>query len=308
MSIYIDVIWLLNLLFDALLLLLTGIFLKRKIIIWRLIAGALLGSIIVILMVTPFSFYVSHPFIKLLFSLFMIWVSFGFKRFRYFVQNLLTFYFVTFLMGGGIIAIHFFLNRNIGMQQGIFLTNKTGLGDPISWILVLIGFPFLWFFSRTRIDELKYKKITYNQIVNVTIRIDDATLKLRGLIDSGNQLYEPITKSPVMIINIEKASDILPKRMLELSANINTTLETFEIDHIKWENRIRIIPYRAVGQEHQFLLGIKPDEISIFYEEKWLNVKKGLVALNHVKLSTDDEYDCIVHPKMISEGVVKPAI
>ncbi len=99
MKIYLDVIWLLNFCFDALLLLLTAFILKRHVKKRRLVGGAFIGSSIVLLMFTPFSPIVEHPAGKLAFSVVIVVVTFGFKRFRFFFQNLFSFYFATFLMG-----------------------------------------------------------------------------------------------------------------------------------------------------------------------------------------------------------------
>lgn len=307
MVVYIDVIWLLNLCFDGLLLLLTAIFLKRNITFWRLVLGALTGSIIVILMVTPLLFYVSQPIIKLLFSFLMIWITFGFKRFRYFFQNVLTFYFVTFLIGGGIIGIHYFFKSSINVENGTLITTNNGLGDPISWLVVMVGFPLLWLFSRSRIEDIKVKKIQYDQIVIVKLELDEMKIQLKGLIDSGNQLFDPITKTPVMIMNIEKVQDILPNQIIELASNIDSLLTDFDIEQTKWANKIRIIPYRGIGTDQQFLLAIKPDKISILYENNWLEVKKGLIAFNPKPLSSDGDYECIIHPKMLMSNPVQPA-
>ena len=30
----------------------------------------------------------------------------------------------------------------------------------------------------------------------------------------------------------------------------------------KWENRMRIIPYKVMGQEHQLIIAVKPDQIT----------------------------------------------
>ncbi|MEH7382439.1 sigma-E processing peptidase SpoIIGA [Bacillus sp. JJ1533] len=307
MSIYLDVIWLLNFFFDALLLLLTAIILKRKIVKWRILVGAFIGSLVVLIVVSPFSAFGSHPLTKLFFSIIIVGVAFGYKRFRYFIQGLLTFYFATFMIGGGMIGVHYFLAFDVQVFDGTILTQSTGFGNPVSWGFVIIGFPLLWYFSKNRIADIETKQVFYDQIVDVRLEIDDITLNLKGLVDSGNQLFDPITKSPVMILDTTKYVELFPKTLIEQSRNIELlTNETSTKSH-KWESRVRLIPYRGVGQEHQFLLAIKPDQITIYQGNEENIVKKGLVALNHTTLSTDGEYDCIVHPKMLISSSIKSA-
>jgi stage II sporulation protein GA (sporulation sigma-E factor processing peptidase) len=306
LSVYLDIIWLLNLCFDSLLLWLTAIMLKRQIVLWRIVAGALLGSLLVLLMFTPLSFYASHPIIKLAFSFFIVIVTFGFKRFRYFIENLFTFYFATFMVGGGLIAIHYFVKHEVRVVDGVIKTYSSGLGDPISWVFVIVGFPALWYFSRNRIDGIREKKIRFDSIVDVVITFDHVEISLKGLIDSGNQLYDPLTKTPVMIIDMNEVKHILPQSFIENFPLFNN-FDFHKEDMAKWYHRLRVIPYRVVGREQQFLLALKPDRIMIYYENRWLEVTKGLVGLNESSLSTDGEYQCIVHPKMVQTAKVPTA-
>ncbi|MED4532641.1 sigma-E processing peptidase SpoIIGA [Metabacillus fastidiosus] len=301
MSIYLDVIWFLNFSFDLFLLLLTAIILKRKIKKLRLLLGALIGSGIVILMFTPFSFIAVHPLGKLAISVLMVLISFGFQRFRSFFQSLLTFYFVTFMIGGGMLGTHYFMQVEMGVLDGVMMTSSTGFGDPISWLFVLIGFPLAWYFSRNRLESMETKKIKFDQLVQVLIKVDSNELLLRGLIDSGNQLYDPISRSPVMIIDASKAKSFLPEKLFEqaLKDDVMASVSQDSEEAHEWEHRVRLIPYRVVGHENQFLLGFKPDEISIQTKEGTIHVKKAVIGLNRTTLSSDDEYDCIIHPKMM---------
>ncbi|WP_044893847.1 sigma-E processing peptidase SpoIIGA [Bacillus alveayuensis] len=307
MSIYLDVIWFLNVCFNSLLLWLTAIMLKRQMVFWRIILGALIGSLLVLLMFTPFSLYAAHPLIKLLFSFFIVIASFGFKRFRYFMENLLTFYFATFMMGGGMVAIHNFLKTDLRTAGGAVITSSTGVGDPVSWLFVLLGFPALWFFSRKRIDGIREKKIRFDSIIDVFITLDEIHIALKGLIDSGNQLYDPMTKTPVMIVDMNELRQFLPQSIVKNCTVTHMLHFTNEKDIEKWQHRLRIIPYRVVGREQQFLLALKPDKIVIRYENQWLEVTKGLIGLNEFNLSTDGEYQCIVHPKMVQTAKILTA-
>lgn len=302
MTVYLDVIWLLNFCFDGLLLWLTAIMLKRNIVWWRMAAGALIGSLSVLLMFTPFSLYVQQPFIKLVFSFLIVLISFGFKRFRYFFENLFTFYFATFMVGGGLIAVHYFLQSEIQMTKGALMTYSFGTGDPVSWLFVLIGFPILWLFSRKRIDGIREKKIRFDSIVDVMLTFDGVSISLKGLIDSGNQLYDPITKTPVMIVSANEMKDVLPPTLFEIMKLQNGLTSLYDERIGKWSHRLRLIPYRVIGKEQRFLLAVKPDRMMICYEAQWIEVQKGLVGLNEMSLSTDEEYQCIVHPKMIQTG------
>lgn len=294
--VYVDVIWLLNVCFDALLLWLAALMLKRPVIWWRLLAGALIGSLLVVLLFTPFSAIAQHPLVKVAVSILIVLAAFGFKRPRYMIENMMAFYFATFAIGGGMLAVHYLFVPQLSVQQE-WLIMPPGAGDPVSWLFVVIGFPVLWLFSRRRVENIREKKLRFEHIIDVIVVWDGRPLALRGLIDSGNQLFDPVTKTPVMVVDREKAKEVLPE---ELTMHMATM--TFDDLPEQWAHRLRLIPYRAVGSGPQMMMAIKPDRIMLLYEDQWLEVKQGLVALSADSLSTDGEYSCIVHPKMVQSG------
>ena len=200
------------------------------------------------------------------------------------------------------IAVHYFLQRQIDIHAGMLTTYSLGVGDPVSWMFVLLGFPALWLFSRARINGIREKKLRFEHIVDVLIVFDGIPLQLKGLIDSGNQLYDPLSKMPVMIVEMNKVKEVLPEELVQY-IRLGESMDWINNAQLeKWIHRLRIVPYRVVGSEQQFLVAIKPDRIMIFYEQQWLEVQKGLVGLNETNLSADGEYECIIHPKMVQTG------
>lgn len=297
MVVYADIVWLLNVCIDFLLLMLTAVILKRKVKRWRLFVGALLGSSIVIFAFTPFAYAMTHPLTKIMYSIVIVYATFGFTRFRTFCQTVFMFYFVTFMVGGGLIGVHFFLQANPIVNE-MASVNTVSYGDPISWLFVVIGFPFIYYFSKKRVEDVEMTKIRYEQIVKVELVIGDRKLQLNALIDSGNQLYDPLTKTPVMIVDVAYTKELFPDWLLEQAKRV-TQIPEWGDENTEWLNRIRIVPYRGIGQHNHFLFAVKPDLVRIYKGEEVLAVHHVLVGLNHTKLSSDNEYACILHPKML---------
>ncbi|MBU8907101.1 sigma-E processing peptidase SpoIIGA [Desertibacillus haloalkaliphilus] len=300
MTVYLDVIWFLNVCIDLLLLYLTATVLKRSISKWRLLISSLFASSIVFLLFTPLSFLFYQPWMKILFSMSIVLMAFGFKRLSYFLENLFMFYFVTFAIGGGMFAIHYFLQSDAAILNGLVITTSTGFGSPISWLFVLIAFPCVWYFSKRRVTAIKVKKVRYDQLTEVEITIGDIFIETRGLIDSGNQLQDPISKAPVMILDMTKLSGYFPASFIENIAQVDQLgNQTMDEESQELEHRMRIIPYRGVGQQNQFLMALKPDYVKVKEKGEEHLIKKVLLGLNHTPLSSEDEYQCILHPKMM---------
>ncbi|MBF0708362.1 sigma-E processing peptidase SpoIIGA [Alkalihalobacillus hwajinpoensis] len=298
MAVYLDVIWLLNFCFDYMLLALTGILLKKQVKKRRLATGALIASCYVLFLFVPALTFMVNPFMKLLYSLLIVVVTFGFTRFRSFFQCWLLFYFVTFMIGGGMMGAHYFFQKDMTVYNGAVATQSTGFGDPVSWLFVLVGFPIVWFFSKRRVDHLETTRIHFDQLAEVSIRIDDVTISAKALVDSGNQLQDPLSGSPVMILDMTMHEANFPPSFIQKAKNITEFQEEGEED--RWEHRLRIVPFRAVGQDHQFLCAVKPDEVLISMEGRSLTVKKVLVGLSFHTISGEKDYTCILHPKMLT--------
>lgn len=302
MAIYLDVIWFLNFCIDFLLIVLTGIFLKRKMQKWRLIAGSLIGSSYVLMLFIPMDFSMYHPVIKFVFSFIIILVSFGFQKFSYFLKNVAMFYFVTFVTGGGLFAAHYFLQTDLSIMHGVLATKTTGKGDLLSWAFVCIGFPAVWLFSKKRVDDIKVQKIHYSELVQVEIKIGDCCIRASGLIDSGNKLHDPITKVPVMILDLNQHENDIPEKIIEFSKDMDSYSSNQGSGH-EWESRLRIIPFRAVGKDHEFLPAIKPDEVIISSKHGVFSCTRVLLGLTYTTLSSENKFSCIVHPEVMSNGM-----
>lgn len=302
MAIYVDVIWFLNFCIDLMLLFLTSIVLKRNVVKWRLIIGALVAACSIFLVLTPFSYLYYHPIVKFVLSMFIVYLTFGFRQFSYFIQNLFTFYFVSFVSGGGLIALHYFFNNDMVILNGVVTTKSTGFGTPISWFFVIIGFPLVWLFSKRRFEQIEIRKVKYEDIVDVDIVINEAFITLKGLIDSGNQLHDPLTKKPVMIIDMNNITEKFPKDIVHLAKHPEMIGDSSYSIGEAWEEKLCIIPYRGVGQVNQFIIGLKPDKVVIRLEEDEFDCSKVIVGLNFTNLSSVDDFQCILHPEMLVKG------
>jgi stage II sporulation protein GA (sporulation sigma-E factor processing peptidase) len=300
LSVYLDVIWALNLLFDSLLLYLSAIFLKRQIRIWRIIAGGFIGSLIILLSFTPLHTYSNHPISKLLFSVAMVLVVFGYKRLSFFIKALMTLYVTTFLIGGALIGAHYFVQFDSEMSMKVMVASVTGFGDPISWLFVLLGFPVAWHFSKRNIESMEMTKIQYDQIVNVTLKINTESFTFKGLVDSGNQLYDPLSKLPVMFVSIKNMVEGMAEPIIKMAAEPESLILGNQEFPVDWQNKLRIVPCRVVGQEHQLIVAVKPDSIIIDTKGESYLCEKGLVSFTMQQLSADDAFQCIVHPKMLT--------
>ncbi|HBZ10365.1 MAG TPA: sigma-E processing peptidase SpoIIGA [Bacillus bacterium] len=307
MTIYLDVIWFLNFLVDCLLLWITAIFLKRYVKAWKILLGGLLGSSLILLAITPLAAAASHPIVKMGVSLCMVLTVFGFKRLKSFLSCLLTFYFSTFLMGGILMGTHYFLTYDLKLRTAVSLESIRGFGDPVSWLFVAAAFPIAWHFSRKRVEDLTISSIEYDVLIDVTIEINGLNIQLKGLIDSGNQLYDPISKTPVMIASISSFKEQLPHEILLLSDKNNNPIELADKLPEMWSEKMRLIPAKTLGANNGLHCAFKPEAIYLQMEDERKSVQKAMIIFTDQELSSDGRFQCIVHPAVVELAVVQTA-
>lgn len=175
MKVYIDVIVIINFIYDALIIASTSILLKRNISIKRIILGALIGEVSICLLFIKLDSLILFIF-KVLLSLLMVFISFGKNDL---LNNLFYFYIITIVIGGG----EYLICDNNYKVNILFLIV---LGPIISYLYI------------KSIKDYKYKL----SIMHDVILIDgDNIINLKGYLDTGNTLVDPIFKYPVIMIN-----------------------------------------------------------------------------------------------------------
>lgn len=297
MTIYLDIVWLLNFGIDYLLLTLTALALKRNYLKRRVVLAALFASLIVFFMFTPLATILFQAWAKLLYSAAIILIAFGFRRWSYFLKNLFMFYFVTFVVGGGLFALHYFWQTETELLTGLVISTTTGFGSTFSWIFVILGIPTVWYFSRQQIQQITFRKLDYTKLAQVFIQIDNIIIETRGLIDSGNQLQDPITRFPVIILEASLLKAHFPDITVKQLLNWENIRKEERDEFI--EKRLTVIPYQAVGKTMGILAALKPDIVKVEYEQQLFITKKVFIGINERSLSTTGDYHCIVHPNIL---------
>jgi stage II sporulation protein GA (sporulation sigma-E factor processing peptidase) len=304
-TLYVDVIWFLNFCIDFILLWLTAWLLKRTISWKRISAASVTASGYVFIILWPDLSFLYHPVLKFFFSVCIVLIAYGFRRPSFIIKNLCMFYFVSFISGGGIFAAHYFMQSSSDIVQGVLVTSSGGMGDPISWMFVIAGFPALIYFSRKRADDVKVQKINYEQMTETVISFNGIPIRTKALIDSGNKLLDPVSRLPVVILDMNVHGSHFPENIRKLAEDYTRFGEN-EICP-QWESRIRLVPFRSVGHQ-QFLLCVKPDSIEVQHSGRSWIAGKALVGLSMTNLSADGQFDCIMHPQLTAEAEAVQAV
>ena len=197
MTIYLDLIFLLNLLFDFLLLLTVNNTLKSNASLKKIFLGSLFGSTTIFSLFVEFTTLTLFLF-KLIVSLIMCVLSFGLKDKKYTMQNLSYFYMTSTVLGGFL----YFLNLNFSeSQNGLSFTYDT---ISIPYIFLVILSPILLYVYFKQQKDVK----NYQSYYDIIIHFENGNSEtFTGFLDTGNKLVDPITKKKIILVSQSKLKD-----------------------------------------------------------------------------------------------------
>jgi len=118
--IYIDIIWLDNLVMNYVILWASSKITKNNTPLYRLLASALIGATYAVFLVIFRNPILNGWSIKIILSLIMLLIGFKFTSWIKLFRLMAVFYGVTFAFGGGAFALYFFTEDILSMDQGVF--------------------------------------------------------------------------------------------------------------------------------------------------------------------------------------------
>ncbi|MEO3947461.1 sigma-E processing peptidase SpoIIGA [Gorillibacterium sp. CAU 1737] len=299
MVVYVDLLFLINFGIDGALLAVTAWTLKSAYRKWRLVVAASFGALYVVLVIFPSLSVLYSLTAKGLVSLLMIFIAFGYGGLGRFMKHLGTFYLVNFSVAGGLFAVSYFVLSSDELVDGILFSRLGGKTLSSGLLGGLLCF-FVWLFYRLFQSAKKRQELS-TQLAEVRVELGEHVYACKGLIDTGNQLYDPLTRIPVMIIEAAQWKDVIPEPWLKKirSSEADRLIAAIGEGEFEWQDRLRLVPYRGVNRGTQFLLALKPDRVIVTCEEKRWETARVLVGLDGGQLSRDGAYRAILHPTLL---------
>ncbi|MFD2612815.1 sigma-E processing peptidase SpoIIGA [Paenibacillus gansuensis] len=303
--VYADLIFLFNLLIDALLLLLTAKTRHLKPKLWRLLLSSTVGASYVIFMLIPSLSFLFTFLIKFMLSLVMMLIAFGYGSLGRFAKNTGAFYCINFAAAGGIVGAYYLFQNSNEVWNGI-LVSQTGFSFrlQVGFFFVVIFLMLSALLYRIVFAAKKKQDTEAEHMAEVSVLIDSHESVCTGLIDTGNHLYDPLTRTPVMIMEAEAWKEHLPEAWMKRirDSEIDEIISAIGQEDFPWQDRLRLVPYRGLNRGTQFMLAIKPDKVTICLSGKVIEATKVLIGLDGGKLSAEGVYHAIIHPALVSEA------
>lgn len=258
MIVYLDLVFIVNFLFDFMILWTCSKILKICIKAWRLVVGSLVGGL------TIFSLFLNFNSLelfiyKIIVSFIIVVISFGRKNL---LKKIYYFYFVSIIIGGFIYFIKIQLTYT---NTGLVFT-KSNLSISLCFYFVA---SLIMLYSY--LQQIAFFKTKRNMLHTVTMTINKKIYKYNGYIDTGNSLYDPFKKRPVLILYDD--SFVLDCKFIYVS--YNTLDNSGVIPCVKIDNLY--IDSKKIDRE--FLLGVSNKKFKIRNVDASIILHKDLLDL-----------------------------
>lgn len=275
--VYLDVLFLLNLVVDYLLLLaaarITGEAFSRL----RLALGAGLGAAYAAAIFLPGCAWLSHPLCKLISAVGMVLVAFG--KSRRLLRLILVFFGASAALGGVVLALQLLGTGGLTLENGVLYT---GFDVRLLLVTVIVAYALLSpVFARAARHGGARQDLCRGQVW-----LGEQSLWLTTLLDTGNTLTDPANNRPVMVAEGRALSALLPREIDP--ADPVGSMERLRDDPLR--RRVQLLPYRAVGVEHGMLLAVRTDRVILGERE----LKGLLVALSPTPVSDGGSYQALI--------------
>ena len=294
MTIYIDIIIVENLIMNAIILYATGLIAKCKISFLRIFLASLVGAIYVFLEYIIKINYNLKIILRILLSIIITFIAFNPQTINKMWKELVLFYLTTFTFGGiATYLIYVLKPEKIVIKNGVFIGNYVlkviFIGAILGTLILVISFKI----TKSKISKKDLKR-------KVKITLNDKSILLDALVDTGNMLKEPITGDSVIIVEKNALYTILPNDILKnidkiLGGDFNEISEEIKNEYMK---KLKIIPFSSLGKQNGMLIGIKPQKIEII-DEQIETKNNAIIGIYNKSLTKRGEYNAIIGPELL---------
>lgn len=266
MVVYLDTLLLVNFIVNYFLLDITSQTVKIPSKNRNLVLSSFLGSLYVIALLYPKAvIFTTLPF-KIAVSIVMILICF--KQREVIVNLKITGIFILYSML--LAGVCFYLNISRGNEPEF---SSVIYSFPYEWLLISLMIVYL--IIHRLVVFIKDRRDISTLIFIVDIVTKDNKKRVKAFLDTGNELREPATNLPVIIV--------------EKEAMLDVNLEKYDKFYI---------PYQVVNGYSDKMQGFKPDHVEVYYGNK-VQYAEVIVAFCDNKLSNYNDYDAL-----LSRGII----
>lgn len=163
----------------------------------------------------PFGTYLTNSYIylnlfsKIILSLVMIYVAFFPKSPKSLFKHIIIFYLTSFVFGGCAFFLLYYIKPQEILYKNGFLTGTYPI--KIAFLGAIVGITLL----NIAFKVIKSRLSKNDMFCEVEITFKEKKMSVHTMIDTGNLLKDPLTKTPVIVVEKEALKEIIEWSSLE---------------------------------------------------------------------------------------------
>ncbi|MFU0823963.1 sigma-E processing peptidase SpoIIGA [Clostridium sp.] len=259
MVIYLDVFIIENFIVNFFLLYITSQTIKIKTEMRYLVISSVLGTLYAVVALYTKCKYLFYIPLKCITAIAMILILFRKKKVLVLFKAVLIFLLYSMLLAG----LCIFIEINNSMNINIII-------NKVSYKILLSSIMLIYIFIHRIVVYVQDRREMTSLIYDVDIVTNSEVRKVKAFLDTGNELREPATNLPVMIVEKEALNNL----------------------EIKSKDKF-YIPYKVINGFSGKLEGFKPKYINI-YGDNGVEQKEVIVALCNNMISEVSDYNALL--------------
>ena len=269
-NLYIDLLFFINFIMDFLVLSIVRRWRKYRLVRWRMILGAVFGAAWAV-------FAAAFPYLPLWFektvtylfvSTAMVCIAFSLKRPGEILKAVTALYLSAAVLSGLINALYQHTKAGYYIEQ--ILKGNSREAIPLYSLLFLAAGAY--FGIRCLLWRVPGMLKGQNHFYEVTMYYKGKEKKVSALLDTGNRLYEPISRRPVHVVTYEAVK--------ELCESVTEVV---------------YIPFGSVGRKNGLMPGIFLDRMEVRQGDELNVIERPLIAVCKKKISENGCYQMLLH-------------
>ena len=271
--VYIDLLFILNLIANYLLLLAAGRMAGTVLIRWRIGLGAGVGALYAALIFVPGLEWSAFWPCKLSVGVLMVLIAYGGERTL--LRVTVLFFGASAALAGAVLGSELLGNVSLTLDHGVFYS-------PLDIRLLLLLFVACYF-----VLSLFFRRIGQHskELAKLEIVLDGGSVSMTALRDTGHSLTEPATNRPVVVAYWKALAGVLP-----VWADPSDPIQSVEKCHAAGSRQAQLVPYRAVGVECGMMLALRTQQVTV--DGKPLG--RLLVALSPTPVDDGGGYQALI--------------
>lgn len=286
---YVEDLLALNFVLNTFLLYLTSRLAGKNVRKRRLLAGGFLASLYSLVVFLPEYGWLTSWAAKGAVALLVISTVFRPVRVAQLPRLCGALFLSAFFLAGAVFAMHFYGGAGTTIRGGVFYVAPPSPGvlfaGALLTVLLVFGVWLFWEGKRLK-NRLRYRLILHDKGTDVEIP---------ALLDTGNNLRDPLSGTPLCIASYSAAGKLLPEvlyRAFEMGRDPVSALSALEG---RAGSRFAVVPYRSLGGSG-LLVTFRPEAVYLLEGDRRHLLAGAAIALTSHKFFLDDSFAALLHP------------